>query len=501
MLVPNLDEDEKTLQNLRIRFDAWLLENYTGSLALNLGLSAPFSGHDLQLGQFQNIIYQTGQTIEDIKQQPLGTCVQGVLKRKFTVNGACAACGVRPAESRFSGDEEYRCGTCQREVTLGGHLTKMDFAFWSKDVDLNAKPANILGLNLYLVRHGNLPTIGENILSVRSLNSGALTKPWAPKIIANYIPRFNDDTCFQDDRYARVQDPDFHFVPGVAKTFAHIGAEALERDEEGHFRGKPFLALLKADVDHLGIIFAHGLKRGEKAQDRFSLSRLAQLSRMMDLYFTGYLQGLIKREFSDTYTIYAGGDDLLLIGPWHRTLDLAVRIEETFRSYTGENPHITISSGLSLLHPNQPVNRAVSEAEAFLELAKEEGRNRICAIIGHSLSWDVYRERLADAQWIHEQMSGKDGVSTGFVYRVLEIARDAEAVILHGEFRKAGWRPRLAYHLARNLKVKNEYEKKEKIASWLQRLGLEDLLQLGPDRSNILDWRLPVSIALYRNRR
>jgi len=191
--------------------------------------------------------------------------------------------------------------------------------------------------------------------------------------------------------------------------------------------------------------------------DRFTLSRLAQLSRMMDLYFTGYLKGLLHREFPDTYTVYAGGDDLLLIGPWTKMLELAWRIHETFRAYTGHNPNITLTAGLTLLKASHPVNRAIKEAEVFLETAKEAAggqgtvRNRICALMAKPLPWDRYKEKLQDASWVIEQMQGENAVSTGFVYHIMKIASDAEAVA-EGQVLKADWRARLAYHLSRNIK-------------------------------------------------
>jgi CRISPR-associated protein Csm1 len=501
ILAPHLNNGGEILESLRKRFDAWLLENYTGSLALNLALSEPFSGQDFKAGRFQTNLLRIGHAVENAKHRPLQTCGQGVLKREFPLDRECSACGARPAQPAFKEDEEYRCSTCQRELTLGRRLTSMDFAIWAKNLDMIATPAHVLGLDLFLVRSKDLPSISQKIISIQCLRPEERKGPWAQRIIANYVPRFADKSALQNPRYKGIEAPESSDgAETIPKTFAHIGAEALEMDTDGRYRGKPFLALLKADVDYLGFIFSRGLKGADINRDRFTLSRLAQLSRMIDLYFTGYLQGLIRREFPDTYTVYAGGDDLLLIGPWRQSLDLTLRISETFCAYTGQNPNITISAGVSLLHPNHPVNRAVSEAEEFLELAKDARRNRICALMEKPLTWDRYRDRLEDARWINGQMTGKESVSNGFIYRILEIARDAEDVA-HGDIRKAGWRSRLAYHLARNLKGKTDKEKKEKIANWLEKLGLDNLFQLSGEHPNIFDWRLPISIALYRNRR
>lgn len=498
ILVPDAKDAGATLEELRKRFDYWLLDHYTGSLALNLSLTEPFPGSDFQAANFRRIQAEIARAVDEAKQRPLSSCPQGILKHDMPYDRICSACGVRPAHVHEN--TEYRCRTCQSEVEIGRRLTGADISMWTRGPAGVGWAADILGLSLALCKASDLNAPKESMISIRSLRADNPDSGLAPRVVANYIPRFENEQATRDPRYDGLVEPDFRFLPGIPKTFTHIGAEALEPDADGrNFRGKPFLAILKADVDRLGYIFNYGLQRTDTAHDRFTLSRLSQLSRMMDLYFSGYLQGMVRREFPDTYTVYAGGDDLLLIGPWRQSLDLARRISESFADYTGNNPSITISAGISLIHPNHPVNRAVAETEVLLEKAKNAGRNRICALLGKPLTWDRFKARLEDAEWIHAQLNGRPPVSSGFVYRIMEIARDVESVD-QGMVGKAGWRAKLAYHLARNIKAKSDRERQQRIKEWLERLGLDDMLKLTKGQSNITDWRLPLSIALYRNR-
>jgi CRISPR-associated protein Csm1 len=142
----------------------------------------------------------------------------------------------------------------------------------------------------------------------------------------------------------------------------------------------------------------------------------------------------------------------------------------------------------------------VREAETFLERSKDAGRNRVGALTEKPVSWERFAERLSDAKWIHEQLQGDSPVSTGFIYRILQIAEDAEKVALHGHIGKAGWRARLADHLARNLHARDKNQKEQRITDWLEHLGLDDQFRLIGDHPNIHDWRLPLTITLYRNR-
>src|SRR5207245_2101756 len=107
--------------------------------------------------------------------------------------------------------------------------------------------------------------------------------------------------------------------------------------------GLDYLGLLKGDVDYLGQIFSGGL--GED----LSISRYATLSRMLDLFFSGYLNTLMQEKaYANTYTVYAGGDDFFLISDWESALCLADRLESDFRAYTCHNPNITLSIGLAV---------------------------------------------------------------------------------------------------------------------------------------------------------
>ncbi len=503
ILAPSLEGVEDIIEGLSTQWDQWLLDNYTGTLSLNMAISPPFSGDDFGAGRLGAIMASLGQSIEESKQRPLLHCAQGVLKREFPLDKACSTCGTRPAE--ITDEDAYRCPTCHKEVELGRRLAHADLVLWGGDVHARHRPVSVLGLGLALV-DGELSPPFSGLCSVRKTRPFNTAIPWTIKYLANHVPVFTDRDDLDDRRYRGIESDDTAPGPGEPKTFAHIAAEALELDEDGAVHGRPYLGLLKADVDYLGFLFHYGLRRRHADEDRFTLSRLAQVSRMMDLYFTGYLKGLLHREFPATYTVYAGGDDLLLIGPWRQALQLARRINETFRAYTAFNPNITISAGLSLFKAHYPVNRAVREAEGFLEMAKEEEReresvrNRICALMDMPIPWARYSERLRDAEWFYEQVRDGQTVGAGFLYHIMSIVGD-ERSAADGDLRKANWRSRLAYHLARNIKGGSETDRKKKIVQWLEHLGLDDGLKFGGGPRDPLEWRLPLTIALYRGRR
>ncbi len=279
-------------------------------------------------------------------------------------------------------------------------------------------------------------------------------------------------------------------------------------DRDGSPLGKPFLAVLKADVDRLGFLFGFGLRDPhDLKKDRATLSHYASLSRMLDLFFTGYLQERLRHDYPHTYTVYAGGDDLLLIGPWRQMIALATDLREQFRRYVGSNPNITLSAGLALCKANQPLNRTVWEAEERLEQAKDANdgeRDRVSLLDDQPVTWSELSPLLAKAETLNEWLRA-GWLNTALVYKVLHFAeerRRAEQPDEHGNLSlaHANWRARWAYHLARNVRDSRVIPEPEKKTVMIV---LNQLLGLDADIRKQAEWvspRIPVSIALYRNR-
>jgi CRISPR-associated protein Csm1 len=113
---------------------------------------------------------------------------------------------------------------------------------------------------------------------------------------------------------------------------------------------------------------------------------------MVDAFFTGHLTHLLKTQFPNVYTVYAGGDDLLLIGPWLTTIRLARELRAAFARFSASNPNLTLSAGLELIDPSEPLNRAAERVEARLEAAKDAGRDRVCLLVDEPICQSA-RER------------------------------------------------------------------------------------------------------------
>jgi len=213
--------------------------------------------------------------------------------------------------------------------------------------------------------------------------------------------------------------------------------------------------VLVADVDQLGLVMSEGLRRDGQSP---SILRTAALSRMLDLFFSGYLNTICsfvspqnsQRAASGLfYILYAGGDDLFIVGPWYEVLLLAKQINEEFHAYCAENPQMSISAGYAQVKPRYPVQKFAELAKQAEQRAKNDGRNRL-----HLFNQSVVWKGDEGLDWLLEQVeewrkaiNGKE-MNRGMIYDLGRLYRSH--LTAKGEL-KPIWTPRLYYTLVRRL--------------------------------------------------
>ena len=201
-------------------------------------------------------------------------------------------------------------------------------------------------------------------------------------------------------------------------------------------RGDSRLAVMKADVDDMG------QRVGEVARTDPSYRKLRDFSRDLHAFFGDRIREMLKEHWPLIYTLYAGGDDLLLVGPWNVMFDFASDLESAFRTGpAAAHGRLTLSAGIALTPYRVPIRHAVERAEELLDHAKARpGKNR-CATLGGDWSWDRHREVVGDGKMIADSVT--DGVPRGLLQRLLHLAEAPE----DGNLRA----PRWSYQVARNV--------------------------------------------------
>ncbi len=208
------------------------------------------------------------------------------------------------------------------------------------------------------------------------------------------------------------------------------------------------LGVLRADVDGLGLVFSKGLINSSSGTPwkRCTLAHYAALSGAMTWFFQGHLDAVLEDPSTsqeslkadpactEVSVVYAGGDDVFLIGAWNAVLDAGLKIERAFSQYTGGK--VTLSAGFGVFASHTPVQSAAKAAAELEAMAKRrDGKNAI-ALFGrdmgedgkerrHVYSWKDFREevlngRLDMLEHLFETMPDK---GNSFLYHVLHLYR------------------------------------------------------------------------------
>ena len=256
------------------------------------------------------------------------------------------------------------------------------------------------------------------------------------------------------------------------------------------------LAMLKADVHNMGYIMSYGFGK------RNSLARQAGISRMLNYFFAGFLPKLLKNFYPNTYTLFAGGDDLCLIGPWSDMVKLAPEINKQFRRYVGNGDIMTLSAAVHLFHKKYPLTRAVEEAEESLKKAKNGGRNRL-HLFDREMLWDseALQQYEFSENWkeyviaSHNREEGQDQKMHTMLYRFLRYHLDAE------EFRKKK-------DVLRAMRYKFQYIydiKRNVEREWWDKEPFKSLLATSEHEPAVISFFdnlcVGISIAMYKQRK
>ena len=191
--------------------------------------------------------------------------------------------------------------------------------------------------------------------------------------------------------------------------------------------GDPKLALLKLDVDNLGNLFYEGL--GKKS----TISRVASLSRLLALYFEGYINHLIQaNNWQDyLYIVFSGGDDTFIVGAWDKVLDFVEAFYNKFREFTCYHPQVTFSAGICIFRFDYPLvmsshltEEALEKAKNYLEDDKKIPSKNKISLFDEVFSWQEFvvirefKERLLKIMKKNEHKNKGATFGRAFLYKI-----------------------------------------------------------------------------------
>lgn len=372
ILIPNSRETDVRVAELQKEFDTWTLTHLNAEIAISLA-SVKLCGRDFS--NFSVILdEQLKPNLNVNKYRPHNSALysntgwqQEEFLRPEVVEGddkVCDGCRMHP-QYETERNEDNLCIRCFDDTIIGQILPKAKYiAFF----DNESHKHKVLNYSFELWDDRDM----SNQLSYRpylilTLNSPQVKPPVTGfKYLATHVPKNEDNN------------------------------QLLSFDEiAGTSEGDRLLGYIKADVDNLGDILRRGFQ-----QTRLSISRFSTFSHMLETFFAGYLQETLRNEFRHIYTIFSGGDDFFLVGPWNETIEFAQITRDRFTDFSAENKDLTFSAGLFLSKPHEPLSYCARLVEKRLRDSKaEEGKDSI-TLFGQTVHWDELIKILNEAQRI-----------------------------------------------------------------------------------------------------
>jgi len=357
----------------------------------------------------------------------------------------CEFCRKRVESIRVD-DVTLSCRSCANQIRLGKELTKKDYvAIYSTKTQKPKEHIEILKLadRYYYARFSNLTDILEGDIFDITHNDYFDYPKWSLK---SHIPI--DEL-------------------GDIKTFSEYIEEYGRTVSSG-------LMALKADIDKLGDTFREFYQKDFKKFNR--------LSREVEFFFSDYIASLVAKR-DNVYTVFAGGDDLFLIGEYREIVALAKEIREEFYSFSLEKT--TISMGLVMFKPSTPitfVSKMADEAEKRAKSVlkdedkekrqdeiREQGLDRDgIDIFGVAMKYDEFIAIEKDFDEVATYLKENGVETTTFYYRLIELCD--MRINIGNDIRNAMWKSKLNYMIRRNIKrINNDSEIFTKISNLIEK--------------------------------
>lgn len=474
IVAPHTDATLAALARVQTRIDTWFLEHCYGQSGIGLAWLPACCNDFLRKGKgneapFGSLMKRLFEQLQEAKTHRFDLCGNGApnpvfeeyLERFDHRLGVCAIDGRSPAKQ--TKDDIPVSDLAADQIDVGRHLasrkrlliTRESLRHHSLTLPLFGYFVQFTGGDEETGKFGAVARDGTLCrawdFSLPEEGDAPLFAGYARRFINGYVPRFGAQNDWELGRYERLPAEIREGVEARApKTLEHLACDDREPDEHGRYRGIEALVTLKGDVDNLGLIFESGLESP-------TFTKMAGLSRQLNAFFAVWLPWYCMRRYPSVYTVFAGGDDFFLIGPWRSTMQLAQEMRAEFTRYVADNPGIHFSAGLAMTKPGLPIRQMGALAEEALEQAKsrrdDDGRwvKDGVTSFGYTVGWDEWRELWAIRDQI-EEVASDLGLSTGYLYGLQYLA-DMQGRLQQGEGRieDALWNSRFVYRTRRML--------------------------------------------------
>ena len=413
LLVPNTPKDQEAINSFVKVINEWIFEQFGSQLFLAFHCK-PLSVDSLENGMFRDTWESMGDALGKQKQ------------RKFWQNNNFKRLFSPKMPEQLT--NRNACQITHRDDLPDSEMTELQL---SQEIESE----RVTKLSARLWRLGNLLTKFNCIVRLplpkNDFENGTLLFPTHQSQSGNYqYAEYKVGLSSESERYdahwlvnswdlgSYNDNKTFPFLFGrYVRSVADLPDDAQRHEKEeyllDHYRemdnpenvtasfsglakaaqGSDLIGCLRMDVDNSGDFFS-------QREWKFGLGIAASsnLSRSLNLFFKGYLNQICgmqlgdlaekdypvditgkktnKKERRNVSIVYAGGDDLFIVGAWDEVAELAFDINACFRTFACDNPQVHLSGGVTLHKPKFPLYQMAQMAKQAEEAAKANKKEK-----------------------------------------------------------------------------------------------------------------------------
>ncbi len=386
LIAPHTPEVKDKLHRWRSEFNRWIYREHQGNLflAMNwLDFGSAYLQRDEEEKNFSVLWSKIGDLLNEEKKSAFAEFLLGEFEPVEEGTESCCICkqsGLSFVEFDEEGDESV-CPLCYKFIKWGERINQAKYILITDSIPVDTECYLRLQDTIYLLK--------ESLDSTMVFSQGWVINNFefdaylqsnfslTPLYLGNYFAQ-NDNKSFDFDDFAK----------------SAIGADRI--------------GTLRMDVDHLGSIFSSKLPAKYR-----NLIGMATLSRLMTYFFKIFINSICKGDLGEDLSpltfgkesrerkisiVYAGGDDLFIIGSWNDVVEVAFDINQSFQRYTDQR--VTISGGAIVTEPIFPLYKMAELAGKAENRAKDNQRDSLTLFqIPISASKDNPRKRQTTYHW------------------------------------------------------------------------------------------------------
>ncbi len=396
----NDENSKQKLKEIRKELDEFFIKKYFGETGIGVSFVECSLSDFIVGGQYKkDLRKRVDKAVESVKFTKFNLSeIEPVLTNDEGINNQnlCPLCNKRKIV------DEY-CFECEQFVKIGESLVK------------------------------------KNFLTI-SRASGKI------KIFKDFYINFTDEAKRFDNAIAIFDIANDEKFRGYAKWELSSFVATDEKKEVLTFEklannsiGEKAIMALKGDVDNMGIYITN-----PDNEITNSFARYNFFARMVDYFFSVKASHMMRGK--NLYTVFAGGDDIFILGAWNEVIDFAKELREEFMKFA-QGSTLTFSVGMIMTKPNKPINFVADISEKALEEAKEINKKDAITLFDETVKWENYLDDLG----LSDELYKIDDINTAFLYRLLELIHMSKNVKYEKSVKDTMWKSKLAYSFQRNM--------------------------------------------------